>query len=296
MSKGGDNDCRNSQAWRSTKNERRKVVMRISCLLICAALSCISAHAAELVIVAHRGASKAAPENTLPAFELAWKQGADAIEGDFHLTKDRQIVCIHDGNTKKVASQNLVIKKSTLAELKMLDVGAKKGKPFAGTTIPTLAEVFATVPQTKKIYVEIKCGPEIIPVLREEIKKSKLEIEQIVLISFSKDVIRDFKEAAPEHKAYWLSRIKKDKSGSTASSVESASKTLKDIKADGLSASNSGIDAGVIKSIQAKGYEFHVWTVDDVKTAERFKSWGAQSITTNVPSLIRKGLVSTKAK
>lgn len=53
------------------------------------------------IIVAHRGASKAAPENTLKAFHLAWEQGADAIEGDFHLTKDGKIVCIHDGNTKR---------------------------------------------------------------------------------------------------------------------------------------------------------------------------------------------------
>ena len=55
------------------------------------------------LIVAHRGASHDAPENTLPAFELAWKQGADAIEGDFLLTKDNKIVCIHDGSTKRLA-------------------------------------------------------------------------------------------------------------------------------------------------------------------------------------------------
>ena len=51
------------------------------------------------MIVAHRGASQHAPENTIPAFELAWKNGADAIEGDFQLTKDGHIVCIHDENT-----------------------------------------------------------------------------------------------------------------------------------------------------------------------------------------------------
>ena len=70
------------------------------------------------MIVAHRGASGEAPENTIPAFNLAWKQGADAIEGDFHLTKDGHVVCIHDANTKKVAGKNLVVKDTTLAELK----------------------------------------------------------------------------------------------------------------------------------------------------------------------------------
>lgn len=52
--------------------------------------------AAESLIVAHRGASEDAPENTLPAFELAWEQGADAIEGDFHLTADGHVICLHD--------------------------------------------------------------------------------------------------------------------------------------------------------------------------------------------------------
>ena len=76
------------------------------------------------MIVAHRGASRDAPENTIPAFKLAWEQGADAIEGDFHLTKDGNIVCIHDGNTENVSNTNLVVRESTLAELRKLDVGA----------------------------------------------------------------------------------------------------------------------------------------------------------------------------
>ena len=58
----------------------------------------------EPLIVAHRGASFDAPENTLPAFELAWEQGADAIEWDFLLSQDGHIVCVHDKKTKKVAS------------------------------------------------------------------------------------------------------------------------------------------------------------------------------------------------
>jgi len=73
----------------------------------------ISIYAGASIIVAHRGASRDAPENTIPAFKLAWKQGADAIEGDFHLTKDGHIVCIHDGNTENVANTNLVVGEST---------------------------------------------------------------------------------------------------------------------------------------------------------------------------------------
>ena len=137
------------------------------------------------LIVAHRGSSFDAPENTLPAFELAWKQGADAIEGDFLLTKDNQIVCIHDGSTKRLADRNLAVRGSTLEELRKLDVGSWKHEKFKGTRIPTIAEVFATIPKGRKIFVEVKCGKEIIPYLVKEIGKSKLKTEQVVLIASS---------------------------------------------------------------------------------------------------------------
>ena len=70
---------------------------------------------AKPLIVAHRGASFEAPENTLPAFNLAWEQGADAIEGDFLLTKDGHIVCIHDRTTKRFCEEDLEVAKSTPA-------------------------------------------------------------------------------------------------------------------------------------------------------------------------------------
>ena len=76
------------------------------------------------MIVAHRGASFDAPENILSAFKLASEQGADAIEGDVLLTKDNQIVCIHDKTTKRLSDQNLVVAESSLEQVKTLDVGS----------------------------------------------------------------------------------------------------------------------------------------------------------------------------
>jgi glycerophosphoryl diester phosphodiesterase len=80
------------------KSNRIKTVLVIALLVITGLASNVAA--GEMMIVAHRGASRDAPQNTIPAFKLAWQQGADAIEADFHLTKDGHIVCIHDGNTK----------------------------------------------------------------------------------------------------------------------------------------------------------------------------------------------------
>jgi glycerophosphoryl diester phosphodiesterase len=246
----------------------------------------IAGHAEEPLIVAHRGASRDAPGNTLPAFQLAWKQGADAIEGDFHLSKDGEIVCFHDADTKRVAGTQLVVRQSTLAELKQLDVGATHGVAFNGTRIPTIAEVFATIPQGKKIFIEVKCGAEIIPTLLNEIDQSGLTQEQIVVISFNKQVIQQLKIKAPQYKASWLCSFNKQETGEITPALATVLKTLKQIQADGLS-SNTAVPASVIEAVSQQGYEWHVWTINDLKTARRMQALGVLSITTDVPGTMK---------
>lgn len=252
----------------------------------------LKAHAGEPLIVAHRGASRDAPENTIPAFKLSWEQGADAIEGDFHLTKDGHIVCIHDDNTKRVSNANMVVRNSTLAELRRLDVGRHHGETSKGVAIPTIAEVFSTIPARKTIYIEIKCGTEVIPALLGEIRKSRLKEEQIVVICFNQKVIQELKANAPQYKAYWLCSFKKDKDGGMAPSLETVLKTLELVQADGLS-SNITIPQPFIEAVGKRGYEWHVWTVDDLKTSERVKALGARSITTNMPGVIKAHLAES---
>ena len=114
-------------------------------------------------IIAHRGASGEAPENTLAAFRRAFAQGADGIEGDFRLTRDGEIVCLHDATTGRTAGADLVVADTDLARLRALDVGAWKGPQWAGERIPTLAEVLGLVPAGKRLYIELKSGLEILP-------------------------------------------------------------------------------------------------------------------------------------
>lgn len=243
------------------------------------------------LMVAHRGASAAAPENTLPAFELAWELGADAIEGDFHLTKDGEIVCFHDEDTMGMTGTKTVIAETTLAELREMDVGGWKGDSWKDTPMPTLPEVLATVPDGKKIYVEIKCGPEIIGPLFEVIKASGLAREQIVIISFNSEVIQGVELFAPDIKTYWLRTLEKTADGGVEPAAEQLLKILKIIKADGLS--GKGIDElsqAYIDTIRQGGFEFHVWTINDVATAKRFADMGVGSITTKHPDRIGHAL------
>ena len=241
------------------------------------------------LVVAHRGASFDAPENTLPAFKLAWAQGADAIEGDFLLTKDGHIVCIHDRTTKRFCDQDLVVANSTLKQLKALDVGSWKNEKYEGARIPTISEVFATVPEGKKIFVEVKCGVEIIPPLVMKIKESNLGCEQIILICFKAEVVKSFKEILPYHKAFWLSGFKKDKKGAWNPSIESVLATIKSCTADGLDSQHS-IPNEFSKAVLDAGYEWHAWTINDVPTAKRLINRGIYSITTDRPKLIASGL------
>jgi len=257
-------------------------------------LSSLYLHAAEPLIVAHRGASGQAPENTIPAFNLAWKQGADAIEADFHLSKDGHIVCIHDKDTKRVSEKGLIVKNTNLAELQLLDVGAKKHARYKGTPIPTIAQVFATVPKDKKIYIEIKVGPEIVPQLLADIKKSKLKNDQIVVISFNPYALAELKKQSPTTKTIWLCNFEKDKQGLAKPSPQNSIEILKKIKADGISTSTNLMGPAFINYFKNQGFEHHVWTVDDPNHARHLKQWGTQSITTNLPETIRKAITPAK--
>ncbi|EDM27978.1 glycerophosphoryl diester phosphodiesterase [Lentisphaera araneosa HTCC2155] len=258
-----------------------------SSFLITLALLISSPLFAETFVVAHRGASKQAPENTLPAFDLAWKHDADAIEADFRLTKDGHVVCIHDQNTKRTAGKNLIVAKSTLSELQKLDVGSFKGKQFKGTKIPTIEEVFASIPKGKKIFIEIKSGPETLEPIIKALNNSSLKPEQIAIISFKEKILLDVKKHAPHIYTSWLCNIKK-KRGKPSPSFDSVLKTLKDYKIDGLSTSHNHLNTEMIQTLQNQGTDCHVWTINDARQAKKFIEWGVDSITTDIPHSISK--------
>ena len=203
-------------------------------------------------------------------------------------TKDNQIVCIHDKTTKRLSEQNLVVAESTLEQLKTLDVGSWKNEKYTGTPMPTLSEVFTTVPDGKNIFIEIKCGPEIIPYLVKEIQESDLKTDQVRMICFNEEVIKAFKETMPYYKAYWLSAFKK-KNGSWKPSLEEVLLTLQDCKADGLDSQHT-IPPEFSKAVLSAGFEWHAWTINDVVTAKRLAKRDISSVTTDRPKLIGSGL------
>lgn len=245
-------------------------------------------------VIAHRGASYDAPENTIAAIRLAWDQNADGSEFDVYLSKDRQVVVIHDKDTKRTAGTNLAVAESTCTVLRGLDVGAWKGTKFADQRIPTLAEMLATVPAGKRAFVEVKCGPEIVPELLRGLAKSGIEPERTPVISFNADVIASVKVARPDVPAYWLVNLnrkdarKRDLPPPTPGELIAKARML---GADGLDLSASEtLDDRYAKAIKEAGLGLYVWTVNDPAVAKRMVKIGVDGITTDRPGWLRERL------
>ena len=264
-----------------------------------------TATAPKPMIIAHRGSSAQAPENTLPAFQLAWEQGADAIEGDYQLTKDGHIVCFHDKDTKRIAGQPLTVANATLEELRQLDVGSIQTQAseralrswsadkFKGTRMPTIAEVFATVPAGKKIFIEIKCGPEIIDPLLRELASSGLTPEQVVVIGFDSALLKSLKERDPKWQTAWLCSFEKRANGKPQNAPAKILKTLKEMRALALMSGGGDVDKGLLDQIRAAGIEHYVWTINDPKLGPTYKAQGVDAIITDLPAEMRAALNSS---
>ena len=108
------------------------------------------------LIFAHRGASTIAPENTLPAFKLAMELGADGVELDVILTKDKQLAVVHDFELDRTSSIGGTVQEMTLEEIKKVDAGSWFDEEFKGVQIPTLQEVFDLIGGKMLINIELK--------------------------------------------------------------------------------------------------------------------------------------------
>lgn len=240
-------------------------------------------------IVAHRGASFLAPENTLAAVNLAWELGADAVEVDVHLSNDRRIMVIHDQDTLRTSGANHNVAQATALELRQLDAGSLKAKKYTGEKIPFLEEVLDTLPPGKKLFVEVKCGPEIVPHLRDLLKNSG-KLSQVIVISFDYAVAVKFKEIQPEVPVHFLKSTKKDAHGARPAYQEDLIEQALAGKLDGLGVHYAGVTKKFAKAVYRAGLELYVWTVDDPLEARRLKNLEIDWLATNRPGWMREQL------
>lgn len=245
-------------------------------------------------IIAHRGESGDAPENTLAAFRLAWERGVDAVELDVHLTKDDRLLVCHDADLKRTGGVEITIKESEWSELQGIDVGRWKDPKFAGECLSLIDEALPLIPDGARCFIEVKVGPESVPALVRAVRAANKSPEQLPVISFKSETIAEVKKQLPQHKAYWLVSFKQDEqSGRWSPSLDEVLKTAKEIGADGLDLSWKGPwDDEFVKRIRDAQLELYVWTVDDPQVARRFMQYGVDGITTNNAAFMRDQLKS----
>jgi len=244
-------------------------------------------------IIAHRGESYEAPENTLASINLAWKNGADAVEVDVHLSKDNHVVVFHDKTLKRVGGISKKVKCLTLAELKKIDVGSWKNKIFKNEKIPTLKEVLETIPNNKKLIVEIKSDYKILPFLRKDIGSLKLTNEQIEIISFKYDVVSKAKELFPNKKIFYIANLDYNLfTKLICPSVKTVILKAKRANLDGLNVwAGKILTEDFIKNVKSANLLLYTWTVDDSEKIKKLISLGVDGIITNKVSFLKKLLI-----
>jgi glycerophosphoryl diester phosphodiesterase len=264
---------------------KRIAIEGLFCLCLLGAAGC----RAPVEIIAHRGASYQAPENTMAAVKLGWAKHAN-VEVDVYLSQDNRMVVIHDATTKRTAGGvDLKVKESTADQLRALDVGSFKAQEFAGERIPFLAEVVQSIPPKQKLYIEIKCGKEILPALQQLLVESG-KMSQVVIIGFNLETVAESKKRI-DVPTYWLKGTDKDKN--TKQWIPHDPKlvqTAKDNGLDGLDVDFNGVTEELVRTAQAAGQKLYVWTVDDPAEARRLVQLGVAGITTNRPDWLREQL------
>ena len=237
--------------------------------------------------ISHRGESLDAPENTLPAFALSLERQSDGMECDIYFTADGKIVCNHDGNTFRVSGEkvNAEINATTFEDLQKIDV-SNNIAGFRNTRIPLWTDTLQYLGDLE-YYVEIKRGDvSVAPELIRLIEESKIPAEQFTMISFGDEVVKAYKEAAPQRRALLLI------GGNPTVTAEEAIARMQACKADGLDLHGAdNVDKAYVEKIHAAGFTIDIWTVDDPEKARRFIDYGVDGITSNCAAKLKNMFV-----
>jgi glycerophosphoryl diester phosphodiesterase len=219
------------------------------------------------------------------------------------LSKDGQIVVMHDFDTTRTAGVPGKIMDKTFKELRAMDIGQFgqwKGSEYH-EKIPTLAEALALIPDGKKFFLEIKCHDnaadekrtitKTLPLAKKIVESSGKTAKQTPFISFNYASARAIKKLMPEHDVYWLLSYNKDKKTGEYPKVEDLIKKTKAAHLDGLDLnSNFPIDKEFVKKVHDAGLKLYTWTVDDPAVAKAEMDAGVDGITTNRAGWLREQL------
>jgi glycerophosphoryl diester phosphodiesterase len=233
--------------------------------------------------IAHRGAAALAPENTMAAFAMAVELGADAIELDLHVSRDGELVVIHDSTLDRTTDGEGPVHARSLQELKQLDAGRWFGESFAGQRIPTLAEVLDRFSGKVPLALEIKAGSAFFPGIEERVVSVLHEhqvVSRVAVASFDHHALLRLKDLEPGLRTGAL----------LVGRPVSMSAVAGPSKADAMAIEFSLVTKTEVDACRAAGLQLVVWVVNEPAQMRYFIDLGVNGIITDSPDLLRQVL------
>ena len=230
----------------------------------------------EVVVIAHRGASVDAPENTLAAFRLAIEQGADYVEFDVQESLDGEVVVVHDSDLKKLGGSSKKVWESTAAELRAVDFGSRVGPQYAGAGVPTLAETLAVIKGRARAAIELKSyghNWELEEKVAALVEAAGME-KDCFIMSLDEAMVAKMKRLRPNWRVGLL--------------VAKAFGDSMALQADFLAVEANMAKLRFIRRAHRTGRDVYVWTVNDPAPMLWAMSRGVDGLISDRPDIARR--------
>ncbi|MEQ1920659.1 MAG: glycerophosphodiester phosphodiesterase family protein [Elusimicrobiota bacterium] len=232
-----------------------------------------------MLVIAHRGASGHAPENTMASFLQALAMGAPAIELDVHQTLDHELVVAHDDDLKRCGRDKRRIKNLHWDDISRLDVGAWFGKDYLGERLPRLQDVFDILPPSVELHVEIKRGSSVYPGIEERVVDmihKRGALARTVVSSFDHAALYSVRSLDEKIRLGYLLGL---------TTLQTAFREMKDIDAESLNLSVRQTLARTVKAAHERNRKILVYTVNTPVERDRLNKLGVDGIFCNYPEL-----------
>jgi glycerophosphoryl diester phosphodiesterase len=230
-------------------------------------------------VIAHRGASGHAPENTLAAFRLALEMGAQAFELDVHQTRDGELIVIHDDDFKRVGGRKAKVGSLSLGEAQAIDVGSWMGNGFGGERAPTLAQVFDLAQGRAEIHVEIKHGTTVYPGIEARVLafiERRRALDRVLISSFDHRALFSVRGLEPRARIGYLLGL---------TPMPKAWREMEWMRAESLNISQRQASVPRIRAAHDRGLKVLVYTVNKQQELDRLCKLGADGAFCNYPEL-----------
>ncbi len=251
----------------------------------------VSGQSGRPLIIAHRGASGEAPENTIASIRKALFQKADVIEIDVHLTKDNKIIVMHDITLDRTTNLKGLIKDYNWAEIIDADAGGKFSSDFKGEKIPTFQEVLTEINGKAKLLIEIKTGGDFYPGIEQKvvdiIAENKAET-WCLFHSFSDEALKRLQQTKTQMPIYKLVLGNFSLFPLHIDGKIKGGRIFKYKQFQGINPNVKFTRKRTIRKIKAQQQQVFVWTVNKEKDMKRLAKWGVDGIITNYPGMARK--------